>query len=616
MPEREDQGSAPRRPNAATLLAQIATELFDLHRTADSCGTGGEVVSEGHIYVTLKENPSVRRDLADIREDIAAVYEMRHGSVPSRTALGDAMTVLKGKARTVKRDEIRAADPATELLAAHGVTADLDEHPERLEVRAGNRNPFDVAREVADYLIKNNTPPELFSMGAAAVLLRDGGTLIPLDADGWLAYVAERVNFISMAKDTARMVAPPSAVMKILPAIILPDLPPLDGVTNTPYLDKDGNVIAADGYHPGSRLVLEMRGLTLPPISESPTEDEVAASVGLLIEHWLADFPFASAADMVNVVAALLTMTGRHFFPLAPLFIVDASTPGSGKGLLVITMVIIATGEPPRFTQLPVDGEEQRKVITAKFLEGRSLFTWDESHVISGRSLAMTLTAEVYSDRILGGNKMISVTNRSTQVALGNNVQVWGDMKRRVVPSRLVPDVEHPEHRTDFRYPDLEMWVRQNRGRLLAAALTIWRHWVAKGRQDADIRMGSFERWSHAVGGALEAAGVPGFLSHTSEWLDNSDDDAPEWEEHLAALRRTYAGTSFTALEVAVRSGRGEDLGLPWFKRDPDVPMHKALGYRYRAIRDRWLGPYQLTQAGVSHGRTRWKITVRDQESE
>ena len=201
---------------------------------------------------------------------------------------------------------------------------------------------------------------------------------------------------------------------------------------------------------------------------------------------------------MVNVIAALLTMTGRHFFPLAPLFVVDASTPGSGKGLLVTTMVIIATGEPPRFMELPTDGEEQRKKITAAMLSGQTLITWDESHIIAGRSLAMTLTAEVYSDRILGGNKMMSVTNRSTQVSLGNNVQVWGDMKRRVVPSRLVPDVEHPEHRTGFKHPNLEQWVRENRGRLLSAALTIWRHWVATGRPGADISMGSFERWSRA----------------------------------------------------------------------------------------------------------------------
>ncbi len=595
-----------RKTTKQELALSIAEGRYTLRRTKSG------VPYAQHGEVTFQLDGRAREALrADLRHAWREGEE--GGAPPSDNALNAVIADLKRAAMDTEPDAPTATEQATELLGRYQVDASpLDEHPERLEVRAGNRNPFDIAREVADYLIKINTPPELFSMGAAAVLLRNGETLIPLDGDGWLAYVAERVNFTTLAKDTVRIVAPPTAAMKILPAIILLDLPPLDGVTNTPYLDQDGNVVAQDGYHPGTRLVLHMRGLILPPISEQPAAAEVAAAVDLLTEYWLADFPFATAADMVNVIAALLTMTGRHFFPLAPLFVVDASTPGSGKGLLVTTMVIIGTGEPPRFMELPTDGEEQRKKITAAFLAGQSLITWDESHIITGRSLAMTLTAEIYSDRILGGNKMMSVTNRSTQVSLGNNVQVWGDMKRRVVPARLVPDVEHPEHRTGFRHANLELWVRENRGRLLAAALTIWRHWTATDRKAADITMGSFERWSKNVGGALEAAGIPGFLSHTTEWLDNSDDDAPEWEEHLAALRRAYGETSFTALEVAVRTGKGQDLSLPWFKRDPDVPMNKALGYRYRAIRDRWLGAYQLTQAGISHGRTRWVVTVRD----
>ena len=103
--------------------------------------------------------------------------------------------------------------------------------------------------------------------------------------------------------------------------------------------------------------------------------------------------------------------------------------------------------------ELPADGEEQRKKITSALLAGQELIMWDESHVIQGRTLAAILTAERYSDRLLGGNKLITVTNRFTQVALGNNVEVWGDMKRRVVPSRLVPDTEHPEDRDGLPPP-------------------------------------------------------------------------------------------------------------------------------------------------------------------
>jgi hypothetical protein len=155
----DDQPKAGRRPNVATKLVQIATEMYELRRTADSRGTDGSVVSEGNVYAVLKDDASRRYELADIRQTLAEVYEMRHGSVPARTALGDAMTVLKGRARRAESDETHPADLAGELLAACGVTPEIDEHPGRLKVHAGGRNPFDVAREVADYLLKANEPP-------------------------------------------------------------------------------------------------------------------------------------------------------------------------------------------------------------------------------------------------------------------------------------------------------------------------------------------------------------------------------------------------------------------------------------------------------------------------
>ena len=243
------------------------------------------------------------------------------------------------------------------------------------------------------------------------------------------------------------------------------------------------------------------------------------AAVNLLTEDWLGDFPFASKADKANLVAELLTLTGREMFPLPPLFVHDASASGSGKGLLLHTISIIATGNDAEVMELPSDGDEQRKTVTSVLLAGKLLVAWDELHVIAGKTLAAILTAEIYSGRILGANKLATVRNKLVQIALGNNVEVRGDMKRRVVPSRLVPKEEHPEHRTGFRHSDLKGWVREHRGELLGAAYTLWRHWIAKGRVPADVTLGSFEHWARTIGGVLKAAGIEGFLAGTAEWL-------------------------------------------------------------------------------------------------
>ena len=263
--------------------------------------------------------------------------------------------------------------------------------------------------------------------------------------------------------------------------------------------------------------------------------------------------------------------------------------------------------------ELPADGEEQRKKITSALLAGQELIMWDESHVIAGRTLAAILTAEKYSDRLLGGNKMISVTNRFTQVALGNNVEVWGDMKRRVVPVRLVPDIEHPENRTDFRHPNLEEWVRAHRGELLAALLTIWRNWIAKGRPEASTGMGSFDRWSRAVGGALQAAGIDGFRSNTAGWLSDSDDD-DGWGDHLRQLLGRFGGGEWFTVAEVVGAVEAMSVDRPPVKRDPDKTLAEQLAYAYRKIREKWHGDLRLvrseTRDSASGGRT-WSVIER-----
>ena len=482
----------------------------------------------------------------------------------------------------------------------------------RLIVPAAGRNPVDIADDVARNILDGNDPPQLFSMSPSAVLLRDG-SLIPLDADGWLLYVARRVTFVVPAANGPKAVAPPAAVMKLVPPVVTPELPPLDGIVATPYLDRDGNLVSDDGYHPGTRLVLHSGGFKIPPVSASPSPEDVAQAVKLLTEEWLADFPFASPADKANAIAVPLGMTGRMFFALAPLHVFDASVAGSGKNLLATTISMIVTGEPARVMELPANGEEQRKKITSALLSGRELIVWDESHVIAGRTLAAILTAEQYSDRLLGSNKLICVANRFTQVALGNNIEVWGDLKRRVVPSRLVPDTEHPEDRASFRHPNLEQWVRDHRGELLAALLTIWLNWAAKGKPEADAGMGSFERWARTVGGALLAAGIEGFRANTPGWLADADDDDDGWGDHLAELHARWPGQWFTVAEVAAVIETG-GLPQPPVKRDPDKTLAQRLAYSYRKAREKWYGDLRLVRSAgrdsASGGRT-WSVQRR-----
>jgi len=517
----------------------------------------------------------------------------------SARMLDDVIEDLRLLAQAAEPDPPSPQEQAAEVL---GGIEDTDDSggSGRAEINVYNRNPVDIADDIVAKVLAANDPLALFAMGGVAARAHDDGALEPYDADAWLLHVARLIDFCVPGKgeDPVKIVNPPVQPLRMTPKAILRRLPVLDRVTRTPYLNADGSLISGDGYDPKSRLILRST-VTLPSISDVPDQDEVARAVKLLTEEWLGDFPFAGETpeeretNRANLIAVLLTLTGRAFFELVPLFVVDASTAGSGKGLLVSTIYMIASGDSPHLMSLPIDGEEQRKTITSALLRGEDLLAWDEAHVIAGRTLAMILTAEMYSDRKLGTNQMLSVRNRFTQVAIGNNVQVFGDMKRRVVPCRLEPDEEHPEHRDDFRHPELLQWVRKHRGELLGAVLTIWRAWIAAGRPMAPITMGSFESWARVVGGALASAGIHGFLRGTADWLDFSDSDSDEWGEHLAQLRGKFGDEKFSAKDVVTLWQAGQ-IDLPHHKRDPDKSMAAVVGNLYRSVRNKKYGIYRL----------------------
>jgi hypothetical protein len=190
-----------------------------------------------------------------------------------------------------------------------------------------------------------------------------------------------------------------------------------------------------------------------------------------------------------------------------------------GKNLLADCIALLITGRNADPLPFPGDEDEQRKVITSTFGTGAGLFVFDEAHTIAGKPLARALTATSYTDRILGVSQMANFPNVVTWVALGNQVQIRGDLVRRVYRISLRPDDPNPDRRatSGFRHPDLRQWTRTNRGRLVTAALTLVRAWFAAGQptEPAEVGFGSFEAWQRIIGGILHAARVDGFLANT-----------------------------------------------------------------------------------------------------
>ena len=98
--------------------------------------------------------------------------------------------------------------------------------------------------------------------------------------------------------------------------------------------------------------------------------------------------------------------------------------------------------------------------------------------------------------------KTVNVDARSISFyANGNNIIVVGDLCRRVIRSRLDTETERPGDRK-FKNNPREM-VLADRGKYIAACLTICRAYIVAGRPNKLPQLHSYGEWSDTVRSAL-----------------------------------------------------------------------------------------------------------------
>ena len=272
--------------------------------------------------------------------------------------------------------------------------------------------------------------------------------------------------------------------------------PRLAGLTEVPILRPNGRIVTTPGYDRPSRLFL--CGGPFAPMASDPK-----AALAALVDA-LGEFPFVLPHHQSAALALMLTAVIRRQLPAAPMFGISAREAGTGKGALASLAAIIATGRRAPETPWPATADEQRKVITATLIAGQPILILDNIvGVLSGAPLCVLITAETWSDRLLGASRLVQLPASALVVATGNNLTVAGDLCRRVVPIEMDAGCESPELREFER--ELVPWAIENRPKLVAAALTILAaHRKAGSPLPEDFKpLGSFEAWSRTVCGAL-----------------------------------------------------------------------------------------------------------------
>jgi hypothetical protein len=344
-------------------------------------------------------------------------------------------------------------------------------------------------RDISDLAVaaiqEANDPPNIFRFGTALARVRSDLPEMAIEVmsvDALKGLLDRVADFMKSTKDGLVPARPPQDVVKDLLTRPDLDLPRLDRIVRAPVVSACGTIDTSAGYSHASRTYLLLPdGIKIPEIPQNPSGSDLESARKLLSRDLLGDFPFVGDADRANAMALLLLPFARELIDgPTPLHLIDAPSPGSGKTLLAQVLLAPSVGGQPSVLTEGRDEDEWRKRVTSALMRAPTAIVFDNlRRPLDSSAVASVLTAHVWSDRQLGLSKMVSLPVRTVWVATGNGITTSGEIARRSVLIRLDSEVERPWERSGFLHPNLQSWARANRGRLIWAALTIIRAWVA-----------------------------------------------------------------------------------------------------------------------------------------
>ena len=452
-----------------------------------------------------------------------------------------------------------------------------------------------TAQSVAALSKTNEGKQEIFTRGGALVRLHrdEYGLAAHVFTTAALKGVLDRAADYMVQKDgNERPARPPDdVVLDILSLGKLP-FPELRGIALSPVVVAGGRLVSAAGYDHESGLYLDLNGLNVRgrmPLREG---------VQWINQELLGDFPFVNDASRAHGLALIIQPLVRHLIDdPTPLYLIDAPSQGTGKGLEAEVTSQVAMGQHAAVMTQPRSEDEARKRITALLLAGHPLIALDNVHQLNSTALCAVLTSRVWEDRILGRSQMVRLRNSTTWMATGNNVELSAEMARRVVLIRLDAGVERPEERTDFRHPQLLRWVRSHRSELVTAALSIVQAWLDAGMPPGEGTMGRFEEWVRVLGGILQVAHIDGFLSNRQRLYEDSDHESREWMAFCTLWWERFGNNPITAGDLfeVLKERR---LLLDIFVGRSTLSAQQRLGHALANRRDRIFGTWRIRLAG------------------
>jgi hypothetical protein len=540
-------------------------------------GNGSDVSGGASGELSLADfNAEIAKLMVLYKEGTAAEYQWALGV--AKKLLGVSKTQLREWVETGSAGQNQAERvPAAEVPTSPGEAGDLvDGLLPNLVIYRGNfaavakiiRDAFRDGGDVYD----RGVPVRVVAPATPGALPK----IVPLTPDAITNEVHERFRVVVRRKRAQQIWLEtenlPERIPKLYLALERKELPQLLGITTAPVLTEDGGIHTAEGYHRESGLYCT--GIPALAVPRRPTEAEAREALFLLrrafrtfafddaprriekmtdrrrevIDVSVVDLGQPPGRDESAVLCGLLMAVCRPNLWLAPALMVNApqiSGSGTGKGLLLCGLSIIAFGVlPVRFSH-GGNPEELEKRISAALLEARLsvvLENLNNTTVLSA-TLESALTDRPCYTRQFRTLELVELVSSTWLGITGNGSTPGRDLVRKVIVATLNAHTEVPTLRK-FALADND-WLdhlRNQRAALLSAALTIWRFGrqrEAAGKLDAGLDFGSYTQFCRWCRDPLLALGCqdPVGRIHALRAADPEREDLAElysawWQHH------------------------------------------------------------------------------------
>jgi putative DNA primase/helicase len=393
--------------------------------------------------------------------------------------------------------------------------------------------------------------------------------------------------------DTMELIGAPDRMLRRIVDVGHWKFSVLEGLTRCPTMRPDGSLLFNKGFDEATKIYAFWDDqLMLPMISETPTKEEAEQALKLF-KNLLAGFPFKSDLDQAVAIASIMTPILRVAFDHAPLFLVLSHQSGTGKSFMQDVISTIVNGQRCPVVNDNGDTIEMEKRLSTFLMECTPIIALDNlTHDLEGSMLCQMVTQRVVKVRVLGKSEAREIQWSGTIIANGNNIRVVGDLVRRTLTCNMDVLQERPELRK-FKFNPVQD-VLTNRGKYIAAALTIARAYRLANDQVELPAYAGFDGWSNFVRAPLKWLGMPDIIKsqEQSRREDPIRSNVLELFQHWK--KELGLNTPYSAAQVIAKAAQN-------FGSDFEDLLTRLAGASNRQISSRRLGNWLMSIHGQVH---------------